>query len=149
MKAISSFSLHQYINESNLMHISDIYHVYSRYIPDISHYSLYHHITLKDGRIILQKNRSVHCTYSSKQCMYSNGWKPGFIQKTYSRYIPGIFPAYPLENTWYIPGKTFLGIPDVKYDKLYASDMISLICNRDSLQFRRMSKTYMQNMHNI
>ena len=102
MKAISSFSLYQYINESNLMHISDIYHVYSRYIPDISHYSLYHHITLKDGRIILQKNRSVHCTYSSKQYMYSNGWNPGFIQKNYSGYIPGIFLAYPREK--YIPG---------------------------------------------
>ena len=84
------------------MHISDIYHVYSRYIPDISHYSLYHHITLKDGRLIPQKNRSVHCTYSSKQYMYSNGWNPGFIQKNYSGYIPGIFLEYPREK--YIPG---------------------------------------------
>ena len=59
-------------------------------IPDTSHFFLYHptHITLKDGLFIPQQNRrrSVHCTlaYSSKQYMYSNGWKLDFIRKTYS-----------------------------------------------------------------
>ncbi len=99
------------------MNISGIHCAYIRYIPIISHCSVYHRITLKDGLFVQQQNCSVHCTYSLKQYMYSNGWKQDSFSEIILWRYTGYIPEYPREK--YMPGiylvytrKKILGVPD-------------------------------------
>ncbi len=64
-----------------------------------------------DSPSIQQQNCSVNCKYSSKQQMYSNGWKQDFIWK----HVLGIYQVYFLHMhsiylvyIWYIPWENYL-----------------------------------------